>query len=172
VRPLFALALAATLIGCGSTATPPPSSASRTIELNWHEITAGAGDRFVFEVDRLVLAPHRWSARVSFTNDSRATFVINRVHRPQGWMFGLVLSKTARVDPFQEAPVLIAALVEPTLPTIVRPGTTWTGTMTGFRALPKGAFVRVAFGRFMTTNAVPAQLPARFIWVTDHVHRL
>jgi hypothetical protein len=117
VHRLLALGVAATLAARGSSTATSPPAASRTIELSWREPTAKTGERLIFKVERLVLQPHRWSARVAFRNESRLAFVINRPHRAQGWMFGLVLSRTSRPDPAPS--ILVAPRIEPELPTIV-----------------------------------------------------
>lgn len=136
------------------------------MELGWREVGGPPGPRVVFSVRRLVLSAHGWRADVGFRNESADTLILDRTHRLKGSMLGRVVASPSN-------PILIASRVEPPPPRVIRAGSGWSGTMTGFRPLPRGALIRVAFGRFVSYSLRAAGGRAsRLYFVTDRAVRL
>jgi hypothetical protein len=174
VRACCLVAAAVTLVGCGSVSDASSPAEPRTYELDWVEDSPESG--LTFRVDRLVVRPVGWQLTVSVANRSSAGYAIRRPHRRGESMFGLVLLETAGSDEIRELtanfrkapPFLEPGRIEPPLPSILLPGSSWRGTMSGSRALRNGAAVRVLFGRFERTRGDPGYL----LWVTKHAVRL
>ena len=166
MRVLLALALLL-LAACGGTRTDAVEPAApKTIELGWREVGRPPAPRIVFSVRRLVIERHGWRAEIGFRNESGETLVLTRRHRLTGSMLGLVVGRPSN-------PILVAARVHPPPPRVLRPGEGWNGTIGGFRSLPRGALVRVAFGRFVSYGlAAAGGRAARFVWVTEHAVRV
>jgi hypothetical protein len=170
------IVLAAAVGGCGSEAERPTLAApaeARTIELGWVERSTRPA--FVYRVERLVARAGGWTVEAEVENRSRADYQIVRPHYARGSKFGLVLLKTKSTDELneltadlrREPPFLPPDRIEPPLPTSLRAGETWRGTLSGSTVLRQGAVVRVIFGRFRGDTQ-----PAVFTWVTEHAVRL
>jgi hypothetical protein len=168
------VAAAVALVGCGSGNVASAPAEPRTFELDWVEDSAESG--LTFRVDRLVVLPHGWQVTASVANRSSVGYAIRRPHRPGESMFGLVLLETGSADEVRELtadfrkapPFLESDRIEPPLPRVLQPGSSWRGTMSGSRVLRSGAAVRVLFGRFERTRGDPGY----FLWVTRHAVRL
>jgi hypothetical protein len=168
------VAAAVALVGCGSLSDASPPAAPRTLELDWVENSPESG--LTFRVDRLVVRRDGWQLTASVANRSSAGYAIRRPHRRGESMFGLVLLETAGNDEVRELtagfrkapPFLEPDRIEPPLPGVLTPGSSWRGTMSGSRALRNGAVVRVLFGRFERIRGDPGY----FLWVTRHAVRL
>jgi hypothetical protein len=174
VRACWLVAAAVALVGCGSGSVASPPAEPRTFELDWVEHSPESG--LAFRIDRLVVRPGGWAVTASVANRSSAGYAIRRPHRPGESMFGLVLLETGSEDELRELtadfrkapPFLEPDRIEPPLPSVLSPGSSWRGTMSGSRALRNGAAVRVLFGRFERTHGDPGYL----LWVTRHAVRL
>jgi hypothetical protein len=174
VRAYWLVAAAVALVGCGSGSDASAPAPPRTFELNWVEDSPESG--LTFRVDRLVIGRDGWQLTASVANRSSAGYAIRRPHRPGESMFGLVLLKTESGEEVRELtadfrkapPFLEPDRIEPPLPSVLSPGSSWRGTLSGSRALRNGAAVRVLFGRFERTHGDPGYL----LWVTRHAVRL
>jgi hypothetical protein len=185
---LASLALTALLAGCGassSTAVPVTQPAGKqTARLGWVESTGSPRSRLVFRVRSFVVTPDGWSADVSVTNDTGASFGIDGLSNPPGNAFGLMLFRTGSHDELEQRnrtlalPVLRpATTVAPALPASLVPRSTWTGTVSAHGALPSGLWVRLVFGTFVPEDTMPDSLREQgvrsdVIWITDHTYRL
>jgi hypothetical protein len=148
----------AVLLALAAPAVAPAASAE-TIRLNWREDDGVGAMRFT--VSTLTLSGDRWSARVSFTNDSGVPLGIER-------RFALLVygSRNVRAPHVQ----LRATAFAPAMPRSLPPRRTWSGVWRGRGTPPRGSYLRLLFGRF---SADPSPIPGqtRFSWVTEHVHR-
>jgi hypothetical protein len=173
MKAYWLVAAAVALVGCGSGSVESSPAEPRTFELDWVEDSPESG--LAFRVDRLVVRPDGWEVTASVANRSSAGYAIRRPHRPGESMFGLVILQTGNDElreltaDFRKAPPFLEPdRIEPPLPRVLSPGLSWRGTMSGSRALRKGAAVRVLFGRFERTRGDPGYL----LWVTRHAVRL
>ena len=165
------LAVLVLATGCGSTRPAQPSP-PRTVRLNWHETYTSHGERLVFVVRRLRIGRGGWSVDASVTNGTRTPLTIERAHRPGQTLFGLLVLRTrdvgavARTGQFRE-PLQTTRFV-PSLPRLLEPGASWSGTFSGPGTLARRRYVRIEFGRFWTNATGPAARWRGFIWITNH----
>ena len=176
--PLLAVLL---LVGCGRVESKPlePAHAAEPqhAELGWTEShPAGVGTRLVFEVAALEVTTEGWSAAVSVANRTEYDFEVDT--GPGDYSFGLMLFATGDLKEVEDAnregrlpPVRRATRIEPAPPQVLRPGSTWSATLSAPGSLPDGSWVRVVFGAFLGMGDVPVEF-RRVVWFTDHAHRL
>jgi hypothetical protein len=181
VRRTLPLLAALLLAGCGradeQTFVPVHAAEPQHAELGWNESHPSAeGDRLVFQVAALEVTTAGWSAAVSVVNRTPYDFQIDT--GPADYAFGLMLFKTddlgevkAANEQGQLPPVRKATRIEPEPPHILRPGVTWTTTLSAPGALPNGRWVRVVFGTFRGLGDAPSEFQ-RVVWFTDHTHML
>src|SRR5882672_3669467 len=96
---LVAVACAALLLAaCGATSSPPARTpriaGNQHASLGWVESTGSARSRLVFRVRSFSVTQGSWSADVSVTNDTAATFGIDGLSNPVGNTFGVMLFRT------------------------------------------------------------------------------
>jgi hypothetical protein len=137
-----------------------PAQAAKT--LNWNETFKNADGKVLnFRVTSLAVTQTRWIARVSFTNLSKQTVHV-------GNEFGIAFFANAKTtDPIHSSALLQATTFAPKRPTVLKPGATWTGTISGVGALETAktsGYTRILFGPF---TGVPGQKSATY-WITDH----
>ena len=97
------------------------------------------------------------------------------VHR----FFGLMLFSSGEPEELESKnasddlpAVRNAVRYEPSLPRILEPGTSWTGTISAPGALASGSWVRVVFGALISVGKPPAEMDDYVVWITDHAHPL
>jgi hypothetical protein len=166
--------LTVALAGCGAGPERPtlaPPATPRTIQLDWVERLQPAG--LTFRVDRLVVGEDGWRASVSMTNRSRSQYRVGRD------AVGLVLLETGTRRELERLteelvripPSISPDTVTPRPPTILRPGASWRGELSGAVVLRSGSFVRVLFGPFSRVGARDREA-SDVHWVTDHTVRI
>lgn len=159
--------------GCGGQGDATERARPQTITLDWHEVD-GVGDvGFALDVRVLRIERGGWAVEAAVANHTDVTFRITRPHVRGRTKFGLFVLPSAssqewakRVAARRLTPELLATRFEPPIPALLRPGARWSGTFSGPGRPPSGSFVRVAFGRFVTTEAPPRGLPAELLAVT------
>ena len=115
-----------------------------------------------YTVDSLTFDAKGWSAHVSFRNISHVSIAMS-VHRQFEAAF-FADPKTENLT--QAVGVAPATMFSSKLPTLLKPGASWTGTIsgTGRLATNQRVYARVVFGPFSglpgTTTSV--------VWITDH----
>jgi hypothetical protein len=112
------------------------------------------------------------------TNKTKATWWVVRPHFPGQTKFGLYVSPDAGLASLEAAsaralktPPLLADHFEPPLPRLFTPGRRWAGVFSGQGRIPRGRWVRFAFGRFQT-NDPPVGLPDGLIAFTEKAVRV
>jgi hypothetical protein len=158
------------------------SSAARPqfAALHWREKTDGPrGKRIWFLVDRFYVLADGWRARVGLKNDSSVAFQVGGVQSPLNRSFGLMLFSSGDPKDLENRvgtgrlPTLRAAMkYQPSLPPVLEPHSSWTGTISAPGSLVAGSWVRVVFGTLVAVGRTPDELPAQMVWITDHAHRL
>jgi hypothetical protein len=181
VRRTLPLLAALLLAGCGAgdetTFVPRNAAEPQHVELDWKEHHPSAvGSRLVFEVSALEVTTEGWSAAISVAN--RTPYNVQVDTGPSDYGFGLMLFATGNLDEVEKAneqgqlpAVRRATTIEPRPPAVLRPGVTWSGTLSAPGSLANGSWVRVVFGTFRGLGDAPVELQ-RVVWFTDHAHRL
>ena len=177
------------LAGCGASAStpesvPPRAAGTQTATLGWVESTGSPQSRLVFRVRSFSVTRSGWSADLSITNDTSATFSIEGENEAPKPAFGVMLFRTGSHAELEQRnsqlalPVLRRATTfSSALPASLGPNTTWTGTASARGALPAGLWVRFVFGAFVPKGKMPESLSREgvrdaVIWITDHARRL
>ena len=137
-----------------------PAASARTIPLGWEERFDVAGTPVMsFRVRSLTIDGPAWSARVSFKNLTSQTVTIRN-------RFALLHSRNRATRKFGR---LAALRLTPRMPSRLRAGQSWSGTLSGRGAAAlRGAYVRVHFDEFTGRLRLGR---ARFGWVTDSAVR-
>ncbi len=118
---------------------------------------------FRLEVWSLCITRARWAVEAAVTNTTGVSYAIDRAFRRLG---------ETRVSARRLTSELIATRFEPPLPQILYPRARWSGTFSTQGCLRSGSSVRVAFGRFRTTETPPPGLPTHLMAVTRRAARL
>lgn len=146
--------------GCGQEKEEGRRAPPQTIRLGWHELDGVRGIGFELEVRTLRIAEDGWAVDASVTNRAGVTYRITRPHVRGGTKFGLFILQSDSREEWNEriaarrlTPELLATRFSPSLPPLLRPGGRWNGTFDGPGRPPAGTYVRIAFGRFVTTEA-------------------
>jgi hypothetical protein len=137
-----------------------PAAAGAT-RVGWHETAKVAGARVMsYRVDSLSVRTSGWSAHVSFKNLSTRTIRV-------GSQFGVAFYLDPNAEDLTYAVGFASAtkFSKPT-PTVLRPGASWTGVISGSGTLLLSGrvYARVVFGPF---TGVPGESTA-IVWITDH----
>lgn len=153
--------------GCG-TASRLERADPQTIRLGWREADAG----LVYTVRRIEVTTDGWRVEASVTNRRPRALDVLGLHRPGKVRFGLIVSTRRRLPPARQLhdvhTPFFAARTTPPVPATLRPGQSWSGSFAGPGRPPRGAYLRVTFGRFVP----PSRPDAAFALVTRHVVRL
>jgi hypothetical protein len=151
---LLAVAAAAFLVVAGSAAAK---------RVTWNEAAKSGGAKVMtYTVDSLTFNAKGWSAHVSFHNVSQKTIGMSARRE-----FGAAFFADPKSESLSRAVGFATATTfSSKLPTSLKPGDSWTGTISGTGKLTSNGrvYARVVFGPFSglpgTTSAV--------VWITDH----
>jgi hypothetical protein len=136
-------------------------AASASAGLGWNEAAKSKGAKvMIYTVDSVTFNGTGWSARVSFRNVSHATIGVRSE-------FGVAFFADAKTEDLARMVAFAPATKFSTkLPTSLRPGDSWTGTIggTGKLSTTQKLYGRVIFGPF---SGLPGTKSA-MVWVTDH----
>ena len=154
-RRLAALALpaaAAALVAAG------PAAATA---VHWDETATIDHVKVMrYRVDSLTVGAKSWSAQITFINESKATLKV-------GTQFGLAFYSNDTTQALSKD-VGFAEVTEVSakLPTTMKPGASWSGTIggTGKLSLESTLYTRVVFGPF--TGLPGEKTPV--VWITNH----
>ncbi len=131
-------------------------------KLHWNETYKNSAGRVLnFQVTSLSVTQSTWTAHVSFQNLSKKTVKV-------GNQFAIAFFATAKTeDPAKASSLVQATTFSPARPTVLGPGASWSGVISGTGQLSTkttSGFVRILFGPFLD---VPGQKGTTY-WITDH----
>jgi hypothetical protein len=152
VRPLLAL-IGAVFLFAVPAALAADVSWTETARIN-HVATMR------YKVESLTIAKTSWSARISFTNLSQKPITV-------GSQFGLSFYADRKTESLSHAlGFALATKFSSALPTVLKPGATWSGVISGSGSLAADGqvYARVVFGPF---KGMPGETRA-VDWITDH----
>jgi hypothetical protein len=186
-RPAFALLVAVALLasGCGSTegsTTTVPSlvrAPPQTARLGWSEPYPAESPALVFGVSSFTVTRDGWRASVSMENRSDVAWTVGDERYPATLAFGVMLFPNDDLDELERRnrdgtlPAIRRATgYTPDLPSELRPGATWRGTISAPGALAGGLWIRLSFGPLVAVGDPPPGAAAEVVWFTDHAHEL
>lgn len=199
-RLILALLLVPVAAGCGSVGTPssPPAHAAspQRTELGWVESIGDKTGRLVFGVRAFEVTRDGWRADISLTNETTVAFGVGGAGLPGSLAFGLMLFSTGAHSELETRnanrslpTIRPTETFAPTLPPVLQPHQTWTGTIGARGPLPAGTWARAVFGalfpgqRIEAGRLVPskptvpdsllkANVGSDLIWITDHAYEL
>lgn len=184
MRPVLVVVLVVLgLAGCGSQDVPVPiivKAPPQTAQLDWRERYPSATPALVFGVSRFTVTQEGWSAEISVENTSSVSWTVGDPRDAAQRQFGVLLFPNNDLDELErrsrdgDVPAVRAATsYSPALPTGLRPGETWKGTIAAPGALAGGLWVRLSFGPFASVgDPPPGAKKTPFVWFTDHAYRL
>jgi hypothetical protein len=182
VSLLVVVAFVAT--GCGTRgasteALPTVKAPPQTAELGWIERYPSEQPALVFGVESFAVTEDGWRAEISVQNRSDVSWEIKGPKSNPELAFGVMLfpnSDPQELDARNRAgdlpAIRTATAFSPRLPSVLRPGTTWRGTMSAPGALAGGLWVRISFGPFVSDGDPPPGASSRVVWFTDHAYHL
>jgi len=173
-------ALVVTVAGCGTSAESVEFAPPQVIEVGTHELDGRNGVGFTLEVRRLRLTRSGWEVAARVVNSTPVSWSIERPHElGPGTKFGLfVASKPNALRPMAleaehlTTPQLLAVPFDPPIPQLLHPAEGWSGRFSGPGRIRRGNYVKFAFGRFVTDQQPPADLPASLMALTAHAVRV
>jgi hypothetical protein len=160
--------------GAASVAASP-----QTATLGWRETLGSAGEQLVFSVETLEVDSNGWRARLSLENDTSISYEVGDPGGTLDPSFGLMLFSTGELTELENKnangtlpAVRPAVRFEPSLPAILEPGTSWSGTISAPGALVAESWVRVVFGSLISVGMPPDGLGEHVVWITDNAYKL
>jgi hypothetical protein len=169
----FAFSSAAVRFGDEESA-PESSEAARpqVKQLGWRDSFGPPRAGFEFRVEWFEVLADGWRSRVSIENQSSVAFDVRD-------SFGLMLFSSGdqkELERRNENGTLPAPRpavdYDPSLPDVLEPHSTWTGTISAPGSLVAGSWVRVVFGTLFAIGRTPDDLPERIGWITDDAYHL
>lgn len=181
-RALFFVPIALLAAGCGATAPPiapavkaPPQQST----LDWVEPYPPQKPALVFGVRSFAVTKTGWSASVSVTNRSDVGWEVGAPRLAVERAFGVLLFPNADLDELDRRSregtlpgIRRARAYVPSLPPVLEPGKTWSGTISAPGPLAGGLWVRLSFGTFTSIGDPPQGAQPRLVWLTDHAVQL
>jgi hypothetical protein len=147
--------------------------------LGWRETYGANGQELVFSVHSLEVGPGGWSARLTVQNNTSVSYAVGDPRATLDRSFGLRLFSSGELSDLQERnesgtlpAVRLASSYRPSLPAVLEPGASWTGTISAPGSLAAGTWVRVVFGAFVSVEDPPDGLEGHVEWITDRAYRL
>jgi hypothetical protein len=188
---LVLVALGAGLVGFGLSATaerlddagarprPTVAASPQSTAVEWRETYGTQGQKLVFSVASLEVMPGGWRARVSLDNGTSVPFEVGDPRHSAYRSFGLMLFGSGDHDELEARnaegtlpAVRRAVAYRPSLPGILEPGKSWSGTISAPGALVADSWVRVVFGPLVSVGEPPARLDDNVVWISDVAYRL
>jgi hypothetical protein len=175
---------ATALSGCsgGGSSTevlPTVKAPPQTAELGWVENYPADGPALVFGVQSFTVTEDGWRAQISVQNRSDVSWDVGSPKTTTELQFGVMLFPNNDLEELErrnrqgDLPAIRDAIsFTPALPSALRPGTTWRGTMSAPGALAGGLWVRVSFGPFLSEGDAPPGAQSPVVWFTDHAYHL
>lgn len=188
---LLLVALGAALAGFAFSATaerleddePDPGTSAaagpQRATLGWREAFGPAGEQLVFSVESLDVVESGWRARVGLENGTSVSYEVGGPALTLQPTFGLMLFSSGELAELEDKnasgtlpPVRPAVRFQPSLPTILEPGKTWSGTISAPGALVADSWARVVFGPLVSVGKPPENVAEDVVWITDGAYRL
>jgi hypothetical protein len=188
---LVLVAVAAGVAGFAFTATanrlddddpaagPIVAASPQRARLGWRETYGTATQQLVFSVESLQVMASGWQAHVSLENDTSVPYEVGDPKSSVGQSFGLMLFSTGDQEELERKnedgslpAVRHAVAYEPSLPRVLEPGRSWSGTISAPGALVADGWVRVVFGPLVSVGEPPATLSDYVVWITDRAYLL
>jgi hypothetical protein len=178
------VAVAAVAAGCSTRGPsdevlPTVKAPPQTAELDWVERYPADQPALVFGVQSFTVTEDGWRAEISVQNRSDVSWEVANPRSAADLQFGVMLfpnndlQELERRNQQHDLPaVRPATAFSPALPTVLRPGTTWRGTMSAPGALAGGLWLRVSFGPFVSEGDPPPGAASPVVWFTDHAYHL
>ena len=188
LRSIAAPFLAVLVVACGAagcaagdpvavpaTVRAPP----QTARLRWEEPYPATKPALVFGVASFTVTRTGWTARISVENRSAVGWKVGDPRYAAALAFGVLLFPNDDLDELErrnrsgELPAIRhATTYSPALPRVLRPGTTWRGTISAPGALAGGLWARLSFGPFVSVGKPPEGADSFVVWFTDHAYQL
>jgi hypothetical protein len=182
VAALVVLGAALLSSGCGSGGAEPvipPAAPPQAAELSWVERSPASGAALVFRVRRFAVTEGGWESDVEIDNHTDVAWALGANPVAVAQSFGIMLFATGDQDELEQRNrqgdlpgVRAARQFDPALPARLEPGASWRGVISAPGTLAAGRWVRVVFGPLVAVGDPPDGMPRRFVWITDHAHRL
>ena len=179
-----AAGVATVVTGCGGGGSstevlPTVKAPPQTAELGWIENYPADQPALVFGVQSFTVTQEGWRAEISVQNRSDVSWQVGDPVRSGELQFGVMLFPNDDLDELErrngagDLPAIRdATAYAPALPGVLRPGTTWRGTISAPGALAGGLWLRVSFGPFYSEGDPPAGAQSPVVWFTDHAYHL
>ena len=139
------------------------ASAAGAQRVAWNEAAKSAGvDVMTYTVDSVTFDAKGWSAHVSFHNVSHATIGMSARRE-----FGVAFFADPKSESLSNAVGFATATTfSSKLPTSLKPGDSWSGTIggTGKLGTTQRIYARVVFGPFSGLPGTSTSV----VWITDH----
>lgn len=178
----MAVAVSVAAVGCGSTDVAVPAAIKappQTARLSWDEPYPAGEAALVFGVSTFTVTRTGWEADISVRNRSKVAWEIGGPDGAPARAFGVLLFPTGALEDLErrnregDLPAIRPAQsFRPALPAVLKPGSTWAGTIAARGALAGGLWVRVSFGAFRSVGTPPDGAQPQVVWFTDHTHQL
>ena len=167
------------LDGDEAPAEPSVAAGPQSAMLFWRETFGPAGQRLVFEVERLRVMRDGWKAWVRLTNKTSVAYEVGDPRATIDRSFGLMLFESGTAAELESRnaegglPALRPATrYQPELPMILESKGSWHGVISAPGSLVAGSWVRVVFGTLTAIGSTGDLLEDRVVWITDHAYRL
>jgi hypothetical protein len=129
----------------------------------WNEAAKSGGVKVMtYTVDSLTFGANGWSAHVSFRNVSHVSIGMSVRREFEAAFFADPKTETLT----QAVGFAPATTFSSKLPTLLKPGASWTGTISGTGRLSTNQriYARVVFGPFSGLPGTKTSV----VWITDH----
>ena len=167
MRPVLVVALVALATRAAAARRTSPCRSSSRRRRRRRASTGGsaypsATPALVFGVSPFTVTREGWRAEISVENTSSVAWTVGDPRDAAQRQFGVLLFPNDDLDELErrnrdgDVPAIRAATsYSPALPTGLRPGETWKGTIAAPGALAGGLWVRISFGPFASVGDPP-----------------
>lgn len=157
-----------------ATSKPTLAASPQNTTLAWRETYGTPRQTLAFSVASLEVVPGGWKARVSLENETSVPYEVGDPRHSVYRSFGLMLFSTGDHEELESRnaegtlpAVRRAVAYRPSLPRILEPGRSWSGTISAPGALVGDSWVRVVFGPLISVGEPPAKLADNVVWISD-----